>query len=432
MVIFNALAVIVYLLFAGYLLRKYKEHLVLFGYFTFMSSWALISCFYNDLGIFNLELFRFTHTTYATARLAAFYIVYDLGFLFMGRLLSRRPLAKVDYAFSARPLRLGHFKVAAYTAIALVGLYIAYTFITEGIPIFSGLNRLEYFKQAGVLERKLLIYGSLIAFMLGFYSRKRGRFSANGLIIAAFVLFAILVGNKFSLLVALLVSYFAPVYARNHADHSNKPLLTRRNLIVLAAVAGVLIIMTFGAYYNTFKDVSRSYNLLVNRIFAFQGQMWWAVDYDVTRDGRYDDGHWKVELDNIISPGDTREGEVGMKYLMVKVLGAEKAYSIFEAGYLYTHTYPAILIATFPFSLAVFIQFLAGMIFFTILYYFYYSIIYRHTVRAFITMLIISTYFPVIFSGNFAIILTPGLIVKLAVLAVLEMPAFMAGSRIKS
>ncbi len=432
MIFVNAIAVIVYLLFSWYLLRTYREHFVLFCYFSFMSTWALISCFYNDTGIFNLELFRFTETTLATSRLAGFYIIFNLGFLVMARLLAGRDLARIDYAFSCQTLQLGHFKFFIYAAAVIVIFYLTYTMVTDGIPIFSGLNRLEYFQQANFLEQKLLFYAPPIAFVLGYYRRKRGRFSINSLIMAAFTLFAILVGNKFSLLVAMLIYYFLPIYVRYLADHPDLRLFSWRQVLAMGTVTGVLLMLSFGIYFNIFKDVSHSYNLLVNRVFAFQGQMWWAVDHDVSLNGRYDDDHWQVELNNIISGGDTPAGEVGMRYIMVKTLGPEKAYEIFDRGYLYTHTYPAILIATFPYGVAVAIQFLAGMLFFTLLYYFYYSIRYRHALRAIIAMLIIIPFVATLFSGNFTILLTLGLIVKLAVIAVLEFPAFMTGSRIEN
>jgi hypothetical protein len=397
-----------------------------------MSTWVLISCFYNDLGIFNLELYRFTETTYATSRLAGFYIVFNLGFLFMARLLANRPLARVDYAFSKETLRFGHLKFSVFAAIALIALYIVYSFMTEGIPLFSGINRIEYFRQADLLERNLLFYGSPIAFLLGFYRRKHGRFSVNGLIIGIFILFAILVGNKFSMLVALLISYYAPIYVRYLADHPRLRLFTWRRLAALSSVVGVLILLTLGVYLYLLKDVSHASSLLTNRIFAFQGQMWWAVDHDISTNGRYDRDHWQVELDNILSPGDTREGEVGMQYLMIKVLGPGKAYEIFDRGYLYTHTYPAILMATFPPAISVFIQFFAGMVFFVILYYLYYSILYRHVVRALITLLMIAAYIPVLFTGNFAVFLTLGLMIKSAIIVVLEFPAKISGARPRS
>ena len=429
MILLNAVAVVAYLVFTCYLLRTYREHFVLFCYFSFMLAWALVSCFYNDTGIFNMELFRQTETTSATAKLAAFYFVFNLGFLAMARMLYRRPLARVDYAFSRQTLQIGHLKFSVYAAITVVVLYIVYSFVTEGIPIFSGLNRLEYFEQAGFLEQKLIFYASPIAFILGYYRRKRGRLSVNGLIIAAFLLFAILVGNKFSLLVTLLVSYFLPVYIRYLADHPGLRLFTWRQVMTMATVAAILVLLTFGAYLKIFKDVSQSYNLLVDRVFAFQGQMWWGVDYDVSHHGRYDDSHWQVELDNILTPADTRRGEVGMQYLMVKVLGPEKAFEIFERGYLYTHTYPAILIATFPLWIALMIQFMAGMLFFIILHYLYYSILYRHTFRSLISMLVIFPYLGMIFSGNFTVFLTLGMVIKIAILIILELPAPALASR---
>jgi hypothetical protein len=423
MISINALAVIAYLLTAGYLLRTYREHLVLFGYFSFMSAWALISCFYNDLGIYNYELSRFTETTYGTARLAGFYIVFNLGFLFMARLLARHPLARVDYHFSRETLRLGHIKLSIYAAIFLIAAYLIYTLATEGIPIFSGVNRLQYFEQAGALERRLIIYVSPIAFLLGYFRRRRGRLSVNGLIIAAFILFAILVGNKFSLLVTMLISYFTPVSIRYVNEHRGRPLFTRRRLSALAGAVLFFILLSFVAYFHVLNDASQAYHLLVNRIFAFQGQMWWAVDHDISAHGRYDSEHWLVEMDNVLAPRQTPEGQVGMKYLMVKVLGPERAFGIFSRGYLFTHTYPAILIATFPAGVAIFIQFLAGMIFLMILYYLYYSVIYRHAVRALITILVVIPYLGMIFSGNFATFMTLGMLVKIAVLILIELGA---------
>jgi len=419
----NVLAVIAYLLFTLYLLKRFKRHLVFFGYFSFMSTWALISCFYNDLGIFNLELFRLTETTYATSRLAGFYIVFNLGFLFMGRILERRPLARIDYAVAKGKLNLGHFKFAAYAAVALIIAFIAYAFLTEGIPVLTGFNRIEYFKQASPLERNLVIYGSLLAFILGFYRRKRKRYAVNDFLIAAYILFAVAIGHKFSLLITLLISYFAPVYIRHVSENPRLRLFTLKRVLALSVVVVAFVMFTFVVYYFVLKDFGRSSTLLVNRVFAFQGQMWWSTDYDISHEGRYDRGHWRVELDNILSPEDMPEGKVGMKYMMVKTLGPEKAYEIFDKGYLYTHTYPAILIATFPMGIAVFIQFLAGMFFFVILYYLYYSIIYRHALRSIITLLIVIPYVSVLFSGNFATLLTPGLVAKLAILGLLEMGA---------
>jgi len=428
MITINALAVIGCLIFTWGLLKANKKYFVFLGYFAFMTSWALVSCFYNELGIFNLELGRQTETTYATARLACVYALFYLGVLFAARLLRRRPLTRVDYVISRKTLRLGHLKLTAYAAIAVLGLYIAYSFSTDGIPLLSGLTRLDFFKQANIVERFLIIYGSLAAFLLGYYRRKRRWFSVNGVILSAFLLFSILIGNKFSFLATILVSYYAPIYVNHLTRHPGLRLSTWRQAASLAVVLAAFLLLALASYLYKLKDIRQASGILVNRVLAFQGQMWWVVDHDVAKYGRYDARHWQVEMDNIISPGKTADGEVGMKYIMGKTLGAEKAGALFERGFLYTHTYPAILIAMFPFAVAGVIQFFAGIGILLILYYLYYAISYRHTIRAVIAMLILMPCIAMLFSGNFATFFTLGMTVKTFILIMLELGIYRAHS----
>ncbi len=424
MVVINALGIIAYLLVTLWIIHHYRQHLVFFGYVSFMSFWALVSCFYNDLGVYNIELFRYTESTYATARLAAYSIVFNLGFFGAARLIGHRPLARVDYSFSRGSLQAGYFKFIVYTAITVVMIYFVYSFATEGIPVLSGLSRIDFFRRANFLERNLIIYAPLAAFLLGYYRRKRARISYHGIILIVFLAFAIAIGNKFSLLITILVSYFASIYAGYIVANPDFRIFSRRRLAGLAIVMLILLLMTFGSYLYAFDSLSYAYTILVNRVLAFQGQMWWAVDHDISTSGRYDRNHWVVELDNIVSPGDTGEGDVGMKYLMVKTLGPETAYSIFDRGYLYTQTYPAILIATFPHAVAIVFQFLAGIGFFLISYYFYYSIIYRHSLRAVLTLLILMPYVAMLLSGNFGTFFTAPMLLKIAALLVMELGAY--------
>jgi len=424
MVLVNALGVIAYLLSTLYLLRTRREHLVFFGYVSFMLSWTLISCFYNDLGVYNIELFRYTETTHATAKLAAFYIIFNLGFYLAAKLSGGRPLARVDYSFSRQPLRAGYFKLIAYILVSMVVIYIVYSFATEGIPALSGLTRIDFFKQANILERYLIIYAPLLAFLLGYYRRKRGNLSTHGFILTLFVVFAVAVGNKFSFLIILMVSYFAPIYAGYFATHPDLRLFTKRRLAISAIVLLILLLLAFGSYLYAYDSVTYACTILVNRVLVFQGEMWWAVDHDISASGRYDRDHWAAEIDNIFTPGDTGEGEVGMKYVMVKTLGPETAYAIFDRGYLYTHTYPAILIATFPYGVAVVLQFFAGLGFFVILYYFHHSLVYRHALRAILALLILMPYVSTLYSGNFGTFLTFGMLIKIAALIVMELGAY--------
>ena len=131
--------------------------------------------------------------------------------------------------------------------------------------------------------------------------------------------------------------------------------------------------------------------------------------------------HWQDELHGIIEPGDTPIGAVGLPYLMVEVLGQERAYALFEGGYLFTSAWPAILVATMPYGFAFVVQFVAGMLLFVILYYFYYSVSYRHTVRALIALTVVFPFITMLSSGYLANFFTVGMAVKLVTLIVLEL-----------
>jgi hypothetical protein len=109
---------------------------------------------------------------------------------------------------------------------------------------------------------------------------------------------------------------------------------------------------------------------------------------------------------------------------MIKVLGPQRAHAIIQGGYLYTGAYPAILVATFPYGLALVVQFLAGLAYFLMLYYLQHSILYRHGVRAAITVLILIPYTVTLVSGSLGTFLTLGLVVKLAALLILETGVF--------
>ncbi|MEZ5357617.1 MAG: DUF6418 domain-containing protein [Candidatus Zixiibacteriota bacterium] len=421
MLIANTIGVLIYIVLCGYLVRQDKKTFVFFAFLAFSQVWSLISCWYNDFGIYNIELFRYTETTLATFRLSMLYCVFNLGFLAMIFLLKDKPLARVDYAWSKETLKLGPVKVAIYGTIGLVILYIVYSFYTGGIPIYSGFDKLAHFEEAGRIERTLILYGFLFAFLLGYFRKMRGKYSVNGILLAVFMIYLLLAGNKFSSLMLLLVCYYAPIFARYYFKNPDVKVLKAKYIGIVLIVVIVLVGIAFMSYAYGSDNVSFAGNYLLNRIFAFQGEMWWAIDYDYHLSGMYDDGHWNTELNAVFSPREYSSTDVGMKYLMIEVLGPEKAYPIIEKGYLYTMTYPGILIAMFPLWAAFVIQFFAGVIFFLLLYYFYYAVVYGHFFRALVTVMMIIPYITVLFTGNLGVFFTFGMAIKIIILILLEL-----------
>jgi len=423
MILANLAAVLLYLASVWLILRRHRQYLVFFGYLAFLNAWALISCFYNDLGIYNLELFRHTETTLATARLAAFGIVFNLGFLALASLVGDRPLVNRDYQLAQGRLRLGHLRLTGYVAAVIAVVYLGYTLIEGGIPFLSGIGRQAFFEQAGPIERTVLIYGPLLAFLCGYFRPHRPRVAFSSLVMLLFVVYAILVGNKFSFLVLVLVCYYAPVYVRRAGLSEGNWRLTLRRLLVLAAFAVGILGFVFVSYVRSQGGGQLAFTYMYNRILAFQGETWWAVDHDIQNHGRYDPDHWKAELDAIIGSDESDGAETGLRYLMIKVLGPERAYPIIDGGYLYTGAYPAILIATFPYALALAIQLLAGCVYFLMLYYLHYCILFRHAVRSAVMVLVLVPFLVTLINADLSGFFTLGLAVKLAVLSLLELGA---------
>ncbi len=420
MLLINSIGVLIYIASCFYVVKKDKRFLVIFGFLAFTQIWALISCFYNDIGIFNIELSRYTVTTLATFRLSMLYTTFNLGFLAMLVTFRNRPLLKVDFAITQEPLKFGIFKMAVYGAVGLIIVFIAYKFYTEGIPVLSGFHKLSYFEETNFLERTLRLYGFLFVFILGYYQINRGRLSVNGILLSLFIVYLLLTGNKFSTLLLFVVCYSTPVFVWHYVKNPRLNIFKARYFIIGTVIVVLLISFAFASYSYVSDDTAFASFYLTNRVLAFQGEMWWAIDYDYYNAGIYDPVHWKTEFDAVISPEDVPSTDVGMKYLMIAVLGPEKAFMIFEKGYLYTMTYPGILIATFPMWTAYVIQFFAGIMFFMILYYLHYSIEYKHFLRAVITMLIMLPFIIVLFTGNFGVFFTFGLIIKVSVLLLLE------------
>lgn len=422
--LFNALAVIIYAITCLYIIKIDKRGFIFFLMLSFTQLWAVASCFYNDLGIYNIELVRYTEPTYATFRLAALYITFNLGFLFMAKMLKNSFLTNVDYKVSKESLKLGSIKISVYGAIGLIIIYIGYTFITEGIPIFSGFGRLAYFEEASRLEQFLVFSKVLIAFLLGYYRRDNKPVTVNGIILFVFLLYLVLTGNKFSTLRLVLFCYYAPIFARYLYNSPNMKMFKKKYLVIAVISIVALMGLSYGTYSWKMGDFGIAGTYLQNRILAFQGEMWWAADYDYHNSDLYDKAHWKTELDAIISPDEVSSEEVGMKYLMIKLLGPEKAHTVIDTGYLFTMAYPGILITMFPFPVVFVIQFFAGIFFCVLLYYLYYSIVYKHVFRSIVSMVVVIPFVTVLATGNFFVFFTFGMLIKILILILLEIGDF--------
>jgi len=420
----NALAALAYLASAVYILRRYTKYAVLFGSLTSMQVWALISCFYNDLGVYNFELFRLTETTLATTRLASFYLLFNVGFILAALVLERTVLMRREYGLKEFNLRLGNFKFVLYAAIAGIALVLGFNLYTEGIPILTGLDRLAFYQQTGLLDRLLLAYGALIAFLLGLFRVKTGRISWNGIILLIMLVYAVLVGHKFSFQLGVVTAYYVPIFVHYLAGRSRFKLFRWKYAVICLIAIVVFTGFAYTTYFRLLGTTEGAGTLLTDRVLAGQGEMWWAYDKQLSEQGDFDRSQWQTELDFIVSPETGSPDAVGMRYLMVEILGPSRAFALFDRGYLFTMAYPAILIAIMPYGIALLLQLLAGGLFLVLLYYLHFCIVYEHRFRALVVMTMILPFITLLYTGNLFVFLTFGMIVKGLVILALETGPF--------
>jgi hypothetical protein len=421
MIVSNTIAVLLYFASVFLIMRSQPRYAVFFGLFSLMHGWALVSCFYNDLGVFNIELFNFTEPSLATTRLALFCLVFNAGFWLTARLLQNRPLRRIDYSLSGDTLLSGNIRLIGWFLIIILVAYVGHSLVTGGIPLLSGMDRLSYFQHSSPLIKKIFIYGPFLAFLLGYYHRSNRLWSPQLLLMLLFILFGILTGNKFSFLLLLITPFVTPLYARYISRERRGRIITARSLRWTALAVAVFLVLAFGSYSMVMSDTDMASAYLFNRVFAFQGEVWWTVDNHVTTSGRYDSNHLDTEIDCLLAPENCPEAATGLRYLMVNILGPDRAFPIIDRGYLYTMAWPAILIATFPFFWALIAQLLAGIGYCFLLYYLHHSLVYNHAVRSIIAMLIVIPYTALILSGNFQTFFTLGMVGKGALLLIGEM-----------
>lgn len=430
MLVLNGISVLMHLVWGGWLLKRLPRYTAFFGFVFFLQTWSLVSCFYNDTGIYNFELFRWTTTTLATFRLALFFIVFNAGFYAMGRWLETRPLRPVDYRVTRHSLRLGSISFGLASAVLLIMSYIGYMFYTEGIPVFQGLHKVLFLREAGLIERGLVSYCWLIGFVLGYCSRRR-KFDVSKLLLIILLIYLMAVGNKFSAILRVLVPYFAAVLVVRLKDDSAFSIYKRRYLIAGSIVAAMLMMVAYASYVFWEQDIGGGAGgLLTSRILAFQGHLWWATDFQVVTEGIREAGHWKNELAALLGSSSLPEGSVGMKYVMMRAIGADAAFPIFDSGYLYTMAYPAILVHTFPYPIALVVQVFAGSLLGVCLWYLHYCIEYRHLFRGLIMMTILMPLLGTLSTGDLPVFLTAGLLFKVSLLLSLEagLPGMFGGT----
>lgn len=424
----NTCSLLAYVVSCWLVIRRLPRSAALLWYLLGMQCWSLLSCWYNDLGVFNLELFRNTDPSAATSALALAYGLFNLGLFASAAMTSGRSWSTTTYRLPDAFGRLvsGSLVARGLTLLLLIPLW--WTFVTEGVPVMQGIHKALYAEESGALGSLLLSYGFIPVFLLGCYRKRSNGIELNDLFVGALMLTQVGAGNKFSSLLLLAASYAAPVIAR--ASHEQVMQITGlRQLGRVCAVAVLFLGLSYTSYALWDEDAELAQYVLADRVLANQGHLWWGTFDLIQSNHAFHPEQWSRELDAVIAPNQSARGSSGMSYLMVELLGAEKAFAIFDTGYLYTMAWPAVLLPMLPYWGVLLVQLFLGVIMGAALWNLSELVRTGAIIRALLVLTIVIPAITMLFSGSFATLLTVGIVLKVFIIIWCEIGIPVPGRR---
>ena len=348
--VINGAAVIFYFAFMAVLISKQRQISPLFIYIVIIQSWSLLSVFYNDLGIWNPELFSNTKASLATIGLAVALATFFSGFFwaemrFKPPQLSSKPTVTL--------ILNGQQRNAMIILIALAIGFFSANIIVRGDAFF--VDRLAYLKSASIFEQLFLGFLPFVAFTLGYLRESTKGLALTDLCFLFLLLYLTMIGNKFSFLIIVFVAYvlgLRQVYTLKNAFR----LINTKNVFLATLSVAIVVALALRQYEGQAGATLAAADLLTRRLFAYQGHVWWAVFNDITL---FEPSQIKNEFKAAVFK-DFILGDAGLSYLMVEILGWSRAYQLFENGYLYTMGFPAILLKISPWFSLPFLLFFIG------------------------------------------------------------------------
>jgi hypothetical protein len=230
------------------------------------------------------------------------------------------------------------------------------------IPLFVGMDRLEYNLISGIFHRGLYEMNFLFSGILGVFTtlaRLQGRRYDMRFVTLFLVLLAYwaLTGNRASAFVVSLCYFalpFAAVLAMETAGRLEaKPprdawsaLVSRRVIVPFSVIVvlGMLVGLIVNSYYDVRNYSDPAYQI-TQRIFVQPVQFWAATwsDLDFAKDLLPSSDVWQQVIFNPINPNSNTT----VQYLMMRELGIFRALELIALGQQYAGGYPEIFFDLF-------------------------------------------------------------------------------------
>jgi hypothetical protein len=359
------------------LFRRNRVAFVAGFFILFTCSYRMVDILYLDLfgPTYSIELSRYIggNTAAPMFVLSCLAFLIPLWIAFRPAAMKRKLGGQIPNLPYFAAVRRWSFPVLA----AFIGLVYLDMLRLGTIPLFVGMDRIDYNLQAGALHRPLYELSFLLSMVLGMLTvlprLQGGRFDLSfALLFLALLAYWMLTGNRFSIFY-LDISYFVLPYATVMAMERYGKLakVDRRDAwsalfssrVVVPIITLFSAVTLTGLVINSYYDV-RGYAdpayQITQRIFVQPVQLWDATWSEVD----FDEGlavHRDVADFLFVNPIQA-SSNTSIQYLMSKELGYFRTARLLQIGQQYAGGYPEILFELFSPWLAIPILFLCGAI----------------------------------------------------------------------
>lgn len=301
--------------------------IILSSQYIFACLWVSASLFYIEAGAYMSEIREYGYNSGAASAyilsMLFFFLIAFIGFITIQKIRVRPSTAKY---------RIGSYTLSPTSIYKLVttALYpslLALAIFTNA-PLISGLDRNIFWASNAIdLQRVLFNQLPLAAFIAGFVAIKKN----NGLTLKEILKHLIpiyslqlIYGETFTAIFTATVFFLIPICSENHgikAINNNK---SKIFITIALAAVGLLSFKFLGSYI---AGIGSGSAVMINRVLALQGQVWWAI----------------YTFGDRLANNDYE----GIQLLMYKISPADVFNAYSSQGVNFTMGYPAILVTEF-------------------------------------------------------------------------------------
>ena len=359
----NLLSLILFLGVYLYIYKSAPTIIFVFFYLFFGYLSMVCSVFYLDLGgKYSFELMKKSTQSNSLIVLTVFYLSTIVLFLFWYRLKAVKFKQNLFFNSTKNIFYLNSKFIKFFLFITAIYIFILYLhMIYTGVPLFLGYGKgdiWEYSKfkflqpinnQASTI---LLILGFFYSYILHYknyraYTKYLVYFK---IVLFVFVCYIILMGYKFGGPLLYIFSFYVSYLV--FFSVNNK--LRFRDLIKYISLSIIFFIpIVWYVYSNASFHTGDVWNLIFDRIFTLQGQIWHflyvgIIDHSIS----VDFSQLLKEFKNLFS--DTYSRETGINYVMSLIMPEKILSSYIDQGVRLSGGYPAILVSISGFSIITF------------------------------------------------------------------------------